>query len=323
MHSSRNLRYLIEYGLLRAGLVVLRLLPLDMAIALSGRLCAIVAPWTSLNQRALVNLQHAFPEQNLEEHRRILKRMWENAGRVMAETLMLDRIIADPKRIEIAERQAFERILQAKGSNIGLTLHLGNWELVARACELCGGRSAAIYRPLRNPYLDRFVWAKRERLYPGGLLIKGTMGSTQPMGQATRFAIDYLRRDGHLGFVVDQVEELAPFTVPFFGWEATFSPAPAMLARRLGARVVIGRCVRVGTGSRFRFDFEELAIPRTEHLDADIKHVTAAIAARFEAWIREAPEQWMWWQRRSIGVRRMDIDDAVGVKSAAAVTMQD
>jgi KDO2-lipid IV(A) lauroyltransferase len=30
----------------------------------------------------------------------------------------------------------------------------------------------------------------------------------------------------------------------------------------------------------------------------DIKSITAAMQAEFEAWIRETPEQWMWSNRR-------------------------
>ncbi len=308
MPASRRVRHLLEYAFLRAGVGCLRLLPLDLAVAVAGRLCALVAPLTGLHRRALTNLQCALPERSAGEHRRILAQMWNNTGKVIAETLMLDRITSDPGRIEVAERQKLEGILQAEGANIGLTLHLGNWELVAQVCAMCGGRLAAIYRPMRNPYIDRFIWNMRRDLYPSGLLTKGATGGEQTIGQATRFAIDFLRRNGHLGFVVDQVDDKSPFTVPFFGWESTFTPAPAMLARRIAVRLLVGRCLRVGPGSRFRFDFEEVAVPRTNSAEADIRNVTAFVAARFEGWIRETPEQWMWWQRRAIGVRRIDPD---------------
>ena len=77
-----------------------------------------------------------------------------------------------------------------------------------------------------------------------------------------------------------------------------------MFARRLGARIWVGRCLRVGGRSQFRFEYRELEVPRTAEAEADIKAVTADMAAQFEAWIRQTPEQWMWWQRRTIGVVR-------------------
>ncbi|MDX2264497.1 MAG: hypothetical protein NW215_05965 [Hyphomicrobiales bacterium] len=41
----------------------------------------------------------------------------------------------------------------------------------------------------------------------------------------------------------------------------------------------------------------ELKVPWTDDPDADIR-AAAAMQAQFEAWIREAPEQWMWSNRR-------------------------
>ncbi len=302
MFSIRNLRYLIEYGIVRALIVALRLLPIDMAGKFAGSIAAFVGPRTSLHRRSIVNIEAALPEMSSAEHERILATMWRNTGLIIAETFMLDRVLAEPRRIEIVGGHALEAALAVPGPNIGITPHMGNWELAAMAIAMCGGKLAGVYRPLRNPYLDSYVHAIRQQLYPAGLLFKGTMGGTRKLGETTRNAIDFLRKGGHLGFAADQVEGAASFTVPFFGHDATFSPAPAMFARRLGARIWIGRCLRVGGKSQFRFEYLELEVPRTTEADADIRAMTAAMAAQFETWIRQSPEQWMWWQRRSIGV---------------------
>lgn len=160
---------------------------------------------------------------------------------------------------------------------------------------------AGIYRPLRNPYIDRFVYDRRLACYPGGLLYKGKQPLRSPLGRPAGSAVRLLREGGCLGFAADQIDSAAPFTVRFFGQDAKFTKAPALFARRLDARMFIGRCVRVGGGSQFRFDYREMPVPKTDSPDADINQLTAAMAAQFEEWIRETPEQWMWWLRRSIG----------------------
>ena len=73
---------------------------------------------------------------------------------------------------------------------------------------------------------------------------------------------------------------------------------PAIIARRQGVRLWAARCVRVGKQSRFRIEIKELKVPRTANQADDVRTITAAMRAQFEAWIRENPEQWMWGYRR-------------------------
>ena len=68
--------------------------------------------------------------------------------------------------------------------------------------------------------------------------------------------------------------------------------------RRVGARIWLSRCLRQGKTSRFSIEIKELKVPRTANQADDVKWVTAAMQQQFEAWIREAPEQWMWSNRR-------------------------
>ena len=289
----RDFKHRAEYILIRIGSLALRALPLDVARPLLGRLFSLVAPWTKLHRRAAANIAAALPELAAAEHRRILSLMWRNTGAVVAEMAMVDRTLADPHRLEIIGDGPLRQRLKEPGSQIGVTFHFGNWELAGWAAEQCGCKLAAIYRPLRNPYLDRYLYSIREGLYPRGLLFKGRDSTARQL-------VSYFRK-GPIGLVCDQSDETAEFTVPFFAHAAKFTPAPALLARRLDASVWLMRCSRVGHSGRFCFELKELCIPRTDSADEDVRAATAAMARQFEAWIRETPEQWMWWQRRSIG----------------------
>jgi hypothetical protein len=91
--------------------------------------------------------------------------MWRNTGRTFAETLQLDRIFSNCSRIEMTGHGALEQCLREPGANVGVTLHMGNWEIVSIAVGLCGARTAGVYRALRNPYLDRYVRLMREPFY--------------------------------------------------------------------------------------------------------------------------------------------------------------
>ena len=295
-----DLRYRAEYLGLRliAGLV--RTAPLDVAGNVSAKIWRVIAPYDRRHQRALQNLAIAFPEKSAAEREAIALAMWENLGRVMTETMQLDRIIAEPDRIQLVDASArvFDRYQSKMGAAIGVTLHMGNWELAVWPLTVAGNNPAAVYRTVKNPYVDKYLRRLRKDLYPGGLLGKGRINDTVDEGQTTaRLIMDFVRQGGRLGLVCD-LHDRTGLPVPFFGRPAKSVAIPAMIARRVGARIWMGRCLRVGNQCRFTIELKELKVPRTANAADDVKWVTAAMQAQFEVWVRDAPEQWMWSNRR-------------------------
>ena len=291
----KDLRYRAEYAGLRLIAACVRALPIDVGVAVSAKIWRLLARFDRRHQRALANLAIAFPHKTLEERQAIALAMWENLGRVMAETMQIDRILADPGRIEIVSQDIHRRYKDKLGSAIGVSLHMGNWELAIWPFTLAGNNPAAVYRTVKNPYVDRYLRDTRRNLYPGGLLGKGR---NREEGQATaRRITDFVRKGGRLGLVCD-LHDRTGLPVPFFGVPARSVTIPAMIARRVGARIWMSRCLRVGNRSRFQIELKELKVPRTSSQADDVKWITAAMQRQFEVWIRQAPEQWMWSNRR-------------------------
>jgi Kdo2-lipid IVA lauroyltransferase/acyltransferase len=231
----------------------------------------------------------------LPEREAIARAMWENLGRVMAETMQIDRILADPRRIEIADEKMYLRYKDKLGSAVGVTLHMGNWELAIWPFTMAGNNPAAVYRTVKNPYVDRYIRNIRKTLYPGGLLGRGR---TRDEGQTTaRLIMDFVRQGGRLGLVCD-LHDRTGIPVPFFGQPARSVAIPAMIARRVGARIWMARCLRLGSESRFRIELKELKVPRTANPADDVRSITAEMQRQFETWVRQNPEQWMWSNRR-------------------------
>jgi KDO2-lipid IV(A) lauroyltransferase len=286
-------RHLAEYLLLRGVIALVRALPLDTATSWSANTWAFIAPKTRRHKRALANLEMAFPEKSPQERERIAREMWANLGRVMAETMRLDHILDEPERVEVENPQLLERYRGRMGPAICASMHMGNWELAMMPLTRAEAKPAAVYRLVDNPYVDLYLRSQREKLYPGGLFSRGAQS-----GYATARVIgSYVRQGGRLGFLADRFDRTG-IPVPFFGHPAKSNSVPAMLARRLGARLWLGRCVRVGTGSHFKVLVKELKVPRTDDAEADIRWIVEQTQAQFEAWIREHPEQWMWSNRR-------------------------
>lgn len=296
----RDVQFRLEYALLRLIVGFIRLMPLSVATGFSAWSWGWMAPLLNprRNARALDNLRIAFPEKSEAERAAIAKAHWRNLGRVMAETMQLDRVLAKPENIEIVSRKLFERYAGKLGPAIGVSMHMGNWELAIWPFVVAGANPAAVYRSVNNPYVDQYLREQRKDLYPGGLFGRGSVEGDHGDDQKTaRLLTDFVRNGGRLGIVCDLYHRRG-LPVPFFGKDARTLAIAGMIARRLGTRIWMSRCLRVGTQSRFQIELKELRVPRTANQAEDIRTIMIEMQKQFEAWVREAPEQWMWSNRR-------------------------
>lgn len=297
MSALITIRHLLEYVLLRGVIALVRVFPLDTGRELSAKAWRLLAPYGRRHRRALDNLAVAFPEKSEGERQAIALAMWGNLGRVMAETMQLDRILREPDRIEIENPELLGRYAGKMGSAIACSLHMGNWELAMWPLTRAGAKPAGVYRLVDNPYVDLYLRSQRKELYPGGLFARGKAQGLKPGHDTARMIGSYVRQGGRLGFLADLYDRKGK-AVPFFGQPARSTVIPVMLARRLGARLWVGRCIRIGDQSRFRVIMREVKVPWTTDPDADSLAALAEMQSQFEAWIKETPEQWMWSNRR-------------------------
>lgn len=296
----RDVQFRLEYLLLRTIAGMIRLMPLEVATGFSAWSWSVLAPRVAKKRhtRALDNLKIAFPEKTEEERAAIAHAHWQNLGRVMAETMQMDRILAEPERMQVVPEKMFARYSGKLGAGIGVSMHMGNWELAIWPFVVSGTKPGAVYRSVNNPYVDRYLREQRKDLYPGGLFGRGTVQGDHGDDQRTaRVLTDYVRNGGRLGIVCDLFDRRG-IPVPFFGRDARTLAISAMIARRLGTRMWMSRCVRHGAESRFQIEIKELRVPRSGNPSDDIRTILTEMQAQFEAWVRETPEQWMWSNRR-------------------------
>ncbi len=295
----RDLQFRLEYVALRGLAGFVRLFPLDTATSISASAWARLAPLINPKRqaRALDNLAIAFPEKTDAERRAVCTAHWRNLGRVMAETMQIDRLIKDPDRVRIAG-PVFARYKDKLGPAVGVSLHMGNYELSIWPFVVAGANPAAVYRSVNNPYVDQYLRDQRRDLYPGGLFGRGIVEGDHSEHQRTaRILTDFVRRGGRLGLVCDLFDRTG-IEVPFFGRDAKTQAIAAMIARRVGSRIWMSRCRRIGTSSRFEIDIKELRVPRSANHSDDVRWIMTRMQQQFEEWIRECPEQWMWSNRR-------------------------
>ena len=292
-----NIRYMLEYALLRGIIALVRLMPLDMARETSAKAWRLLAPYGRRHRRALANLAIAYPEKSEADRQAIALEMWGNLGRVMAETMLLDRILNEPERIELENPELMNRYSSKLGAAVACSLHMGNWELAMWPLTHANAKPAAVYRLVENPLVDLYLREQRKALYPGGLFARGNAKGVRVGHDTARMIASYVRQGGRLGFLADRFERKGT-KVPFFGKPAGSNVVPVMLARRTGTRLWAGRCIRIGKESRFKVRIEEIKVPWTDDPNADIEVALTSLQAKFEEWVRAYPEQWMWSNRR-------------------------
>jgi Kdo2-lipid IVA lauroyltransferase/acyltransferase len=286
MNSPKSLQHRLEYLGFRAVQAAARALPLETASGWSGLLWGLIAPHLHRQERALHNLALAFPELSDAERKRIAAGMWENLGRTFGESFHLKEIIAE-KRIRFEPMEQLEEIIRG-GPCVVCGLHLGNWELVAYASKLMGASFTGVYQRLSNPLVDEETRKLRAFLYDGGLLPKTPVTARSLMKAA--------KSGGYPAFLADLRDDNGA-AVPFFGVPALATVFPALLARKTGLPLYAGAAFREPK-VRFVIRGARVEVPHTDDHAADAIAGTAALHAQFEAFIRQAPEQWMWAHRK-------------------------
>jgi Kdo2-lipid IVA lauroyltransferase/acyltransferase len=287
MKFSESLRLRLEFLAVWAVILLARAMPLRMASWLSGNLWRLIAPRLKRQKRALANLELAFPEKSPSERRAIAAAMWENLGRTFAESFRIESL-RKSGRIVFEPAIDFDEAAAGAKPFIVCGLHLGNWEILAHGGQRLGVSLIGVYQRLSNPHVDALMRGLREPLYGMGLTPKTPM--------AARVLLRAIEEGASPCFLADLRDDNGPF-VPFFGRPARSTVFPALLARRTGAPLYAGAAFR-RPGGHFSIRITPIPLAQTNDTAADALTATKALHRQFEAYIREAPEQWMWAHRK-------------------------
>lgn len=285
---SQKLRYGAEAALFLIFMGFFRLIGVDAASAVGGFIGRQIFARTRVTQRARDNLAAAFPEKTQTERDIILRAMWDNLGRTVAEYAHLDKFdLSGPDpRIQVNNIEEIEKV-HGQGVLI-VSGHFANWEIMPIAASRYGMDGAIVYRPPNNPYVDRYISRARAR--------KGYAEQISKH-QGTRRIFTLLRGGKAILLLADQkTNEGIP--APFFGRDAMTTPAPAALALKLKVPMIFASNKRLG-GARFAVTvYPPLAFTPSGDDDADMRAMTVAVNLRLEEMVRADPGQWLWIHRR-------------------------
>ncbi|MGH9407206.1 MAG: lysophospholipid acyltransferase family protein [Terriglobia bacterium] len=290
--AKPSLRRRAEYWAARGVFLVLGAIPHRAARAM----CSVLALWSyafwpRLRRTGDFNLALAFPEWSRRERRRVLYGVFQNLGRMLADFAHFPRW----NRANIARQidyDGFEHfeLAQKRGNGVlFLTAHFGNWELGSFAHGAFGYPVNFVARKLDNPLIDALI--NRYRCLSGGEAID--------KDEFARPALRALGQNESVGILMDQnMMASEGVFVEFFGRPASTTAAPARVAQKTGAAVVLGLVIWDEPRRKYRLRFESVEWIRCEDPAEEVQVNTQNFTRRLERYIRQYPSQWLWVHRR-------------------------
>ncbi|HEY0428925.1 MAG TPA: lysophospholipid acyltransferase family protein [Pyrinomonadaceae bacterium] len=304
----------LEYAAARAVLGFFGVLPRKAAVGLGISIATAAYPFLGgLRRAGTRSLEIAFPEKSPDERERILKKSFQNLGRILGEVSQFPR--ATPEKLarmidlefESEETRSSEEYKiyeteRAKGRGVILVgPHLGNWEIGVFAYSAFREPLKYLARPIDNPLIEEMTVNLRTRFG------NRPINKTNSVGKA----IEILRTGGVLGVLPDvNAHPKEGVFVPFFGVEACTASGVAMLALRTNAMIIPMCCVWDAETKRYRAMYGKLVEPvRTGDRYRDIVETTALYTLEMEKFIRAYPDQWLWihkrWKTRPPGEKEL------------------
>ncbi|MCB4822373.1 lysophospholipid acyltransferase family protein [Roseicella aerolata] len=283
----KSLQFALERLAARLLFALARVLGPVGASDFGGALARTLGPLLPVSRIARDNLARALPELDAAARRRVVRGMWDNLGRTVAELPHLPAL-----HWEIVGEAHLAPLVAQGGPAILVSGHIANWEVLPPAAARLGIRIGSVYRAADNPLVDALINGLRARAVEGEPLPLFPKGA-----QGARAALKFLSGGGVLGMLADQKLNDG-IAVPLLGIPAMTAPAPAQLALRFRCPLIPVRVERLGP-CRFRLVVEPpLAVPDGLDRQAAIRALTLAVNDRLSAWIRERPAEWLWLHRR-------------------------
>tara|TARA_B100000902_G_C27154598_1_gene835486 strand:- start:189 stop:947 length:759 start_codon:yes stop_codon:yes gene_type:complete len=248
----------------------------------------IFGPFFRSNKISYKNLAKALPDTNDEKKNIILKKMWFNYGRILAEYMFIKNFREQPKfqkKITIVNKEVLDEIKFKQKPVIFISGHFNNFELMAMEIEKSGINLAAIYRPLNNIFLNPIMEKIRHKYICKNQIKKGRSG--------TKEVLKCFKKDISIALMIDQrVSE--GIKCNFFNQKALTTTIPAQFAKKFNTEIVPVYIERVDE-ENFKIEFSKaLSFGKNE----SISDITLKLNKILEKMILKNPDQWIWTHNR-------------------------
>ena len=286
------IKYFFEFISIISLFCIFKIIGLKNSSNLGSILGRIIGPFFRSKKIIKENIKTGLGEIDKEKESEIINAMWSNIGRTFAEYVFLKDFKFNTTNFDHIKVNGIKYLNEIKKNNetvIFYSAHLANFELMAMEIDKFGIKSAAIYRPLNNFFLNPLMEYLRMKYICPNQIPKGRMGMREIITKV---------KDGYsIALMVDQRVSEGPRTL-FFNKPAHTTTIPAQLALKYDCRLVPISLERK-KGPSFEMTIHEpYKIEKTDNEEKDTKNITLKINRVIEKMIIKNPKQWIWSHNR-------------------------
>jgi KDO2-lipid IV(A) lauroyltransferase len=284
----------LQYLGLRIASMMLHCWPVNANLATARLLGSLIYTIDKKHrERAIANIRRSFPGTSLAKAEELARRSMQNLIMFFVEVLFTTRLIRIDtwsRYVRLENFQAvLEMLLRQHHGLIMLTGHYGNFEVSNYVLGTLGFETAAIGRPLDNPYVNDWLMGVRQRQGSRIIAKKG----------ATDEVTDVLEAKGVIGFVADQNAGSKGIFVDFFGRKASTYKSIGLLAMQYEVPVVVGYARRLNDRFEFEVGAQTIIYPQEwKNQNDPLRYITQRYTTAIEEFVRKDPGQYWWVHRR-------------------------
>ena len=286
------IKYFFEFISIISLFCIFKIIGLRNASNVGSILGKLIGPLFRSKKIIKKNIKTGLGEMDEQKESEIINGMWSNIGRTFAEYVFLKYFKFNKSNfnhIKIDGANYLEEIKKSNKSVIFFSGHFANFELMAMELDKSGIKTAAIYRPLNNFFLNPIMEYLRMKYICPNQIPKGRSG--------TREVINRVRNGYSIALMVDQRVGEGP-RINFFDRPAQTTTIPAQLALKYDCKLVPISLKRIGDINFEMTVHQPYEVEKTGDADQDTKNITLKINQIIEKMIIENPTQWLWSHNR-------------------------
>ena len=281
------IKYFLEFIFITALLIIFKFIGYKNASNLGEKLGVLIGPFFRSKKKILDNLRNSNIGKSDQEREGIIKNMWGNYGRILAEYPFLEKFKKNKLNqfLKIEGAEYLTEVIKNKKQAVFISGHFNNFELMAMEIEKSNINLAAIYRPLNNFFLNGIMENIRKKHICKMQIKKGKNG--------TRELLRLFKNGYSVALMIDQrVSE--GLQINLFNRKCFTTTIPAQLVKKYNCEIIPVYVEREDKVN-FKIHFYK---PLIFEDSSSIEDITWELNKVLEKMILKNPGQWIWSHNR-------------------------